>query len=43
MMLLMWYFEVSASRSDLEALSYAHFIQRHFFKARTDFQDGCEE
>ena len=34
MMLVMWYFEVRVSRSDLEASSYAQLIQRCFFKAK---------
>ena len=40
-MLVMWYFEVKASRSDSEALSYARFIQHFFTKTISDFQVRC--
>ena len=33
-MLVMWYFEIRASRSDLEALSYDDFIQRCFSQCK---------
>ena len=42
MMLFTWYLELRAFRSDLEASSYAPFIQRRFFKARSDFDGRCE-
>ena len=42
MMLFMWYLELRAFRSDLEASSYAPFIQRRFLKARSVF-DGRRE
>ena len=42
MMLFTWYLELRACRSDLEASSYAPFIQRRFLKARFDF-DGRRE
>lgn len=42
-MLVMRYLEVKAFRSSSEASSYAHFIQRCFFKARSDLGIGREE
>ena len=34
-MLVMWYLEVKASRSDLEASSYGDFIQHCFFQCKS--------
>ena len=39
-MLVMWYLEVKASRSDLEALSYNDLIQHCFFHCKSGQKSG---